>query len=125
MIALKRAVVALLLVIGAATAAYAVETYAEKEKREHWQQTIAKAREHLATAEQQLKDSQHAYNVMRHRRSMRGDEKKEVLDAQESAKLELERARQELDAAMAAARRDGAPPGWFRERQAPASPADR
>ncbi len=112
---------AIVLVLGAAIAAADVGD--QNAERDHWQRTIASARKNVVLAEQGLQEALADYSAMRHRRGMRGVEKQQVIDAVDNAKAVLTRAQEALDAATLAARRAGAPPGWFRERQsdAPAS----
>ena len=99
------------------------ETQDEIAQREHWQKTFALARTDLDQAKQRLNEAQLAYQNMRHRRRVRGDEKQQIIDELEAAEAALPRAQTAVDAATIAARRAGVPPGWIRANRDAALPA--
>lgn len=89
----------------------------EKASREVWEAAFAEAREELREARARLVVAHAAYQNMRHRRRLRGEAKKAIIDEWEAAQAALPEVEQKLQELQEAARRAGVPKGWLRQQQ--------
>ena len=81
---------------------------------EQAQDAVVQSQNDLVVARQNLEKARAHYQHMRHRRRARGEKKQLVTDTLRNAEVELNVARQSLDATTVAARRAGVSPGWLR-----------
>ena len=111
--------------LGATPVQAAAEPTGSPAEREHWVEQIRNAQDELGTARQRYDRALEAYRRMRHRASMRGGKKAEVMQERDDAKAALDAAERGLEELLESARRAGVPPGWIRDAMEPepASPA--
>jgi hypothetical protein len=79
-----------------------------------WKAAFAQARETVRAAHEREANAREAYQEMRHRRHLRGEAKKAIVDEWDDAKAALPEAERELQDLYRTAKQAGIPPGWMR-----------
>ena len=89
-----------------------------------WRERLDAAQTEVTNAQQRAAAADAAYVHMRHDRSIRGDEKAQIIAARSESKRELAAAKAQLAEAQEEARRAGAPPEWVLPDPSEVPPAD-
>ncbi|MCP3984717.1 MAG: hypothetical protein GY723_10035 [bacterium] len=88
----------------------------------HWKVTLDEAHDALLAARQQLSQAEYAYQDWRQRHRPRGAKKADLVSGIEEAKANLADAEERWPEVLEMARQAGAPPGFLRRYEFPASP---
>jgi len=90
-------------------------------QRARWQARLAAARSAVIDAHLRSIEATDAYRFMRHRNRDRGEEKRAILAEMRAAETALAEAVDAMHALLDSARSAGVPPGWYPDRDLPAS----
>ena len=97
------------------TTAQPASVGAPESSKSHWQNRYLELKAKVSDANARLTQARREYNKAKQRGRLRGDTKNRILLDMQTAEMDLDDAREALDALPDEARAAGVPPGWFRE----------